>query len=78
MKSGKYCPVALAVALALHVTAGVAAEASAELEELIVTARRILTPGLGVVTLDAAEIARQRARTSDTASLLRDIPGVHA
>ena len=48
VKFRKSCSVALAVALALHVAAGVAADDSAELEELIVTARRILTPGLGV------------------------------
>ena len=76
MKFRKPCSVALAVALALHVASGVAADDSAELEELIVTARRILTPGLGAVTVDTAEIARQRARTSDTASLLKGIPGV--
>jgi len=76
LKFRRPCSVALAVALALHVASGIAADDSTELEEMIVTARRMLTPGLGVVALDTAEIARQRASTSDTASLLKSIPGV--
>jgi iron complex outermembrane receptor protein len=68
--------IALAVVVALHAAPGMAADDSTELEELLVTARRILTPGLGVESLDAADVARRRARTSDTASLLKGIPGV--
>ena len=68
--------VSLAVVLALYAIPGVAADEGIELEELVVTARRILTPGLGVATLDTETIARQRARTSDTASLLSGLPGV--
>ena len=72
----KSSAITLAVVVALHATPGIAADASTELEELIVTARRILTPGLGVESLDADQIARRRARSSDTASLLTGIPGV--
>jgi iron complex outermembrane receptor protein len=68
--------ITLAVVVALYAVPGVAADDSADLEEMIVTARRILTPGLNAETLDAADIARRRARTSDTASLLKGIPGV--
>jgi iron complex outermembrane receptor protein len=68
--------ISVAVVLALYAAPGVAADDGIELEELVVTARRILTPGLGVETLDTAAIARQRARTSDTASLLKGLPGV--
>jgi iron complex outermembrane receptor protein len=68
--------VSLAAAIALHAIPGFAAADAVNLEELTVTARRILTPGLGAETLDATEIARRRARTSDTASLLKGIPGV--
>ena len=46
------------------------------LEEVVVSARRILTPGLGAAVLDADAISRDRARTSDTASLLAALPGV--
>jgi iron complex outermembrane receptor protein len=53
-----------------------AADDGSPLEEILVTARRILAPGLGATVLDSAEIARKRARTSDTASLLVGIPGV--
>jgi iron complex outermembrane receptor protein len=69
-------PIAVAVVLALYAAPCLAADEATELEELVVTARRILTPGLGVVTLDSSDIARQRARTSDTARLLKGIPGV--
>jgi iron complex outermembrane receptor protein len=72
----KSSAVTLAVVIALHAVPGVAADDGADLEELIVTARRILTPGLGAETLDSDAIARRRARTSDTASLLKGIPGV--
>jgi len=46
------------------------------LEEVVVSARRILTPGLGASVVDANAISRDRARTSDTASLLAALPGV--
>jgi iron complex outermembrane receptor protein len=72
----KSSAITLAVVAVLHAAPGIAADASVELEELIVTARRILTPGLGLESLDADEIARRRARTSDTASLLKGIPGM--
>jgi iron complex outermembrane receptor protein len=74
----KSSAITLAVVIALHASPGIAADASDELEELIVTARRILTPGVGAESLDAAGIARRRARSSDPASLLTGIPGVSA
>ena len=70
--------ITVAVFLALYAAQGVAAEDGIALEEVLVTARRILTPGLGAVSLDRDEIARRSARTSDTASLLVGIPGVSA
>ena len=48
------------------------------LGEVRVTAPRDPTLGSGAFTLGPAEIASKRARTSDTASLLTDIPGVSA
>ncbi len=69
-------PITVAVFLALYAAQGVAAEDGSNLEEILVTARRILTPSFGAMGLDSAEIARKRARTSDTASLLADLPGV--
>jgi len=70
--------ITVAVFLALYAAQGVAAEDGTALEEVMVTARRILTPGLGAVSLDRDAIARRSARTSDTASLLVGIPGVSA
>ena len=46
--------------MALYALPGFAADDGADLEELIITARRTLAPGLGVETLDSAEIARRR------------------
>ena len=66
----------LAVFLALYAAQGVAADDGSSLEEILVTARRILTPGFGANGLDAAELARKRGRTSDSARLLIGIPGV--
>ena len=66
----------VAFMLALHAAQAVAADDAPALEEVLVTARRILTPGLGAADLDGAAIARRLARTSDTASLLGGIPGV--
>ena len=68
--------ITLAVFLALYAAQGVEADDGSNLEEVVVTARRILTPGFGATGLDSAEIARKRARTSDTASLLTGLPGV--
>lgn len=70
--------ITLAVVVALHAVPGVAADGSSDLEELIVTARRILTPGLGATSLDARDLARRRTRSSDTSSLLTGISGVAA
>lgn len=74
----KSSAIALAVVIALHANPGIAADGGEELEELIVTARRILTPGVGADSLDAEAIARRRARSSDPASLLTGLPGVSA
>jgi iron complex outermembrane receptor protein len=49
---------------------------SADLEEIVVSARRILTPGLGADALDTTVLARRRMTTSDTASLLTSLAGV--
>ena len=68
--------ITVAVFLALYAAQGVAADNGTALEEILVTARRILTPGFGAIGLDSTEIARKRARTSDTARLLADLPGV--
>jgi iron complex outermembrane receptor protein len=62
--------------LALCPSWGVAADDASGLEEILVTAHRILSPALGATALETAEIARRRARTSDTARLLADLPGV--
>ena len=62
----------LAASIALWATPGLAASEVSNLSEVLVSTRR----DLGSTTLDAAQIAPQRARTSDTASLLVDIPGV--
>ena len=70
--------ITIAVMLAFHAAHGQAAEDDPALEEVLVTAHRILTPGLGATGLDSAAIARKLARTSDTASLLIGIPGVSA
>jgi iron complex outermembrane recepter protein len=68
--------ITIAAFLALYAAQGVAADDGSNLEEILVTARRILTPGFGAMGLDSTEIARKRARTSDTARLLADLPGV--
>ncbi|WP_295426627.1 TonB-dependent receptor plug domain-containing protein [uncultured Thiodictyon sp.] len=62
--------------LALYAASGLAAEDTATLQEVVVTARPETLPGAGATTLNAAAITPKRARTSDTASLLVDIPGV--
>ena len=67
---------AAALLPACHLPAAVAADRSGALEEVVVSARRILTPGLGAEALDAAELARRRMTTSDTASLLKGLAGV--
>jgi iron complex outermembrane receptor protein len=68
----------LAAFLALYAAQGLAADDVATLEEVLVTAPRDVLLGSGSYTLSPAEIAPQRARTSDTASLLTGIPGMSA
>jgi len=65
------------LALLFAITPGVAGAADSPLlEDILVTApRNHLTP-LSATILPQAVIERSRASTSDTASLLRDIPGV--
>jgi iron complex outermembrane recepter protein len=68
----------MAVGLALCAVRGLAAENAAELEEVIVTAHRMFAPGAGSERLDPKRLARERARTSDTARMLEALPGVSA
>ena len=46
------------------------------LDEILVTAQRPGRQAVGEIRIDAASLAPLRATTSDTASLLREIPGV--
>lgn len=62
--------------LGFFVAAGLAAEEVTELQEVVVTAPSADPLRVGARTLTPAQIAPQRARTSDTASLLTAIPGV--
>jgi len=66
---------AIALASALLVPNPVSAEESV-MEPIVVKATRPATPLISGTTLDAADIAPQRAATSDTASLLKNVPGV--
>lgn len=66
----------LAAFMAFYAVPGFAADAVSNLDEVLVTSRRDSALGSAATTLDAARIAPQRARTSDTASLLLEIPGV--
>ena len=63
---------AVAVFGVLAVWGPAAAEDVSTLGEVLVTARRDVPLGSGSFILSPAEIAPQRARTSDTASLLTD------
>jgi len=68
----------LAALLALYATPGLAADTVPTLGEVLVTAPPEAPLGAGSYVLSPAQIAPRRARTSDTASLLTDIPGVSA
>jgi iron complex outermembrane receptor protein len=68
----------LAALLALYPLHGLTAEDVVTLNELRVTAAPGIPLGFGSYVLGPADTAANRARTSDTASLLRDIPGVSA
>ncbi len=68
----------LAAVLALYAGQGLGADDVSILGEVLVTAPRDVPLASGSYTLNDAEIAPKRARTSDTASLLADIPGVSA
>ncbi|NEX18948.1 TonB-dependent receptor plug domain-containing protein [Thiorhodococcus mannitoliphagus] len=68
----------LTALIALYATQSLAADDVSILSEVLVTAPGELPLDSGATTLNRAEIAPKRARTSDTASLLTDIPGVSA
>lgn len=73
-------PVTLAVALALPALSAavtqVHAADAATLPEVTVSATREAAPAGSTAVLSAADLAATRAATSDTASLLRDVPGL--
>jgi iron complex outermembrane receptor protein len=64
--------------LALSATQLVAAEEVTTLEEIVVTGTGEPPAGAASFALDPAEVARESARTSDSASLLTGLPGVAA
>jgi iron complex outermembrane receptor protein len=66
----------LAAFLALYVTPGLAADDVITLGEVLVEGSLDVPAGSASFKLGPTEIARKRARTSDTAGLLTDIPGV--
>ena len=68
----------LAVLGALGAWSAAAEETDAVLDPVVVTAEQDLPLDAGTAVLGPAQIAPQRARTSDTASLLLNIPGVSA
>ena len=68
----------LAAVLALYAAHGLAAEDVSILGEVLVTAPREIPLSSGSYILNDTAIAPKRARTSDTTSLLTDIPGVSA
>jgi iron complex outermembrane recepter protein len=68
----------LAAFFAFYVAPGLAADPISTLGEVRVRAEQGLPIGSGSASLTPDEIAPKRARTSDTASLLLDIPGMSA
>ncbi|MGA9165271.1 MAG: TonB-dependent receptor [Thiobacillus sp.] len=77
-------PLALAVSLALSAlwnnaaaqNDAVAASSDAPLMTVVVVGSQSVDTEPGSVTLDAADVLPLRAATSDTATLLRDVPGI--
>ena len=76
-------PIALAIALSLpsfwqitYAQEKTAEQTPVTLNELLVTDTRVTAAEPNASTLSARQLAEQRALTSDTASLLRDIPGL--
>jgi iron complex outermembrane receptor protein len=65
----------IAALLALHAAPAMAMEIHT-LDSIVVTATRSITDPAMLFRLDDEDIAGRRAATSDSASLLRDIPGV--
>jgi len=65
----------IAALLALHAAPAMAMEIHT-LDSIVVTATRPITDPAMLFRLDDEDIAGRRAATSDSASLLRDIPGV--
>lgn len=66
----------LAVALALPQLAMAAEDKATTLPEVTVSASKAESLPLGATQVDKASMTRMKAATSDTASLLRDMPGV--
>ncbi|PWB53343.1 MAG: TonB-dependent receptor [Nitrosomonadales bacterium] len=66
----------LAVALALPQLAAAADDKATTLPEVTVSASKAESLPVGATQVDKAGMARMEAATSDTASLLRDMPGV--
>ena len=64
------------VALLLAAANTALAETPVTLDEIIVTATRIQPTDVGVITIGPQQLSPLSAATSDTASLLRDVPGV--
>lgn len=71
----KLRPLTIALTSVLLASDPASAEEPA-MEPIIVKAVRPSTPFLSSTAVDAADIASQRAATSDTASLLKNVPGV--
>ncbi|MDD5298063.1 MAG: TonB-dependent receptor plug domain-containing protein [Rhodocyclaceae bacterium] len=69
-------PLAAAVALAFSAMAASAGAEDANLGEVLVRATKAGAPALDPASVAPANLARLRSATSDTASLLRDMPGV--
>ncbi len=67
--------ITLTVAFLLWAARAAASDDTA-LEEILVTARRSLTPELGGATVGTEEMKGARARSSDTAQMLREVPGL--
>ena len=67
----------LVLFLAIPPSVSPAFAATPTLDEIIVTAPRTRLDDLGAVSLGAQQISPLRAATSDTASLLREAPGVN-
>ena len=75
-KTMRLKPLALLLALPPSVTPALA-ETPPTLDEIVVSATRMHPASLGSSTLDGHQVSTRKASSSDTASLLADIPGVN-